>query len=723
MNVNNPDKRNNSDMRAANLLQSVFFVAPHRAMISGVRILYAALIVLSLISSKFPFAEAAPAPGGASKVASLSAQDREVPAARDAFDKLDIKTLDAARTRLNAANHPLAPYAAYWWLSANLAQRGAFGVAEADQIRSFLDANAETPYADNLRRDWLKVLGTQASWGLFTAALPKLAIEDNEVTCHHWRYRLSRNDHEAFTEARAFWNSAKAASDNCYGVFQALHQTKPFPDDEIWQRVRRLLENGATSDARRSVTFLDPAPKGFEPGTAAINLDAAAYLAREKPNAKSRASVELFLFAITRLARTDADRAAAILEKNGSKLAPADNAYAWAQVALHASLQQSADALTWFQRVGNGALNDQQAAWKARAALRAANWVALNEAINVMSPREKREPAWRYWQARANTASREPAQLEAAKALKEGLARETNFYGLLAAEELGIEPMPDWKAISVNTIDLEQLRARPGIVRTLALYRLGLKEEGLREWQYATRNLNDQQLLAAAELALENDIPDRAISAADRTLSIHDFSRRYPIPYRDDLQSTARAQSLDQAWVYGLIRQESRFMPDAKSPVGAAGLMQLMPTTARWAAQRTGIKPFTPERISEIPVNLNLGAFYLRHVLDNLGHPVLATAAYNAGPSRARRWQADTPLEGVIYAECIPFNETRDYVKKVMANAWFYARRLGTGKPRLKDLMGTVPARGDMRASSAIAASDLPSDNSLPSTLSPVLTP
>ena len=215
-------------------------------MIPGVRILYATLIVLSLISNKFPFAEAAPAPGGASKVASLSAQDREVLAARDAFDKLDIKTLGAARTRLNAANHPLAPYAVYWWLSANLAQRGAFGVAEADQIRSFLDANAETPYADNLRRDWLKVLGTQESWGLFAAALPKLAIEDNEVTCHHWRYRLSRNDLEAFTEARAFWNSAKAASDNCYGVFQALHQAKPLSNDEIWQRVRRLLENGKT---------------------------------------------------------------------------------------------------------------------------------------------------------------------------------------------------------------------------------------------------------------------------------------------------------------------------------------------------------------------------------------------------------------------------------------------------------------------------------------------
>ena len=720
--INDLNKRNIFDMRAWNFLRSVFFVAPHRAIFPGVRILYAALLALSLISNKFPLAEAlaAPAPGAANRIASLSAQDREVLAARDAFDKRDIKTLDAARARLNAGNHPLTPYANYWWLSANLAQAGAFGVAEASQIRSFLDANADTPYADNLRRDWLKILGALESWELFTAALPKLAIEDSEVTCHHWRYRLSRNDLEAFTEAKAFWTSAKATTDNCYSVFLALQQSQRLSNDEVWLRVRRLLENGAINDARRSANFLNPAPKGFEPATAIITQDPARYLGREKLDVKSRASIELFLFAITRFARTDAERAAALMEKNGNKLPAADNAWAWAQIGLYGSRQQASDALKWFQRAGSSTLSDQQAAWKARAALRAADWTTLNETINAMSPREQHEPAWRYWQARAYSASQLPAQLDAAKALKETLARENNFYGLLAAEELGVAPMPDWTGINANTADLELMRTRPAIQRTLALYRLGMKEEGLREWQYATRNLNDRQLLIAAELARENDIPDRAISAADRTLMIHDFSRRYPIPYRDDLQTSARTQSLDQAWIYGLIRQESRFMADARSPVGAMGLMQLMPTTARWAARQVGLKPFAPERTIEIPVNLSLGSFYLRHVLDNLGHPVLATAAYNAGPSRARRWQADTPLEGAIYAECIPFNETRDYVKKVMTNAWFYARRLGTGKPSLKELMGTVPARGNNSANNAVAASTLPSEPPLPAmSLSP----
>ena len=142
-------------------------------------------------------------------------------------------------------------------------------------------------------------------------------------------------------------------------------------------------------------------------------------------------------------------------------------------------------------------------------------------------------------------------------------------------------------------------------------------------------------------------------------------------------------------------------MADAKSRVGAAGLMQLMPATARWAAKRVGMSAYSPKNVADVPVNLALGSFYLRHVLDDLGHPILATAAYNAGPGRARRWRADGALEGAIYAESIPFAETRDYVKKVMANAWFYAHQSGAAHISLKRMIGTVPGRLDGRVGSS----------------------
>ncbi|MBL8513679.1 MAG: transglycosylase SLT domain-containing protein [Betaproteobacteria bacterium] len=314
----------------------------------------------------------------------------------------------------------------------------------------------------------------------------------------------------------------------------------------------------------------------------------------------------------------------------------------------------------------------------------------MKTTIAGMDAKDQREPAWRYWLARAESAM---GNAMAAAELRNGLARDTGFYSLLAAEESGVPVEPLWKGWKPNGQDLANFAARPGIARALALYRLELRSEGLREWRAATRGFDDQSLLTAAEVARIHGVPDRAISAASRTLVMHDFAQRFPMPHRDELIPQAKNWGLDEAWVYGLIRQESRFMTDAKSRVGAAGLMQLMPATARWAASRVGLPAHATKNLTDVPVNLALGTFYLKHVLDDLGHPVLATAAYNAGPGRARRWRAESALDGAIYAETIPFNETRDYVKNVMANTWYYARQNGNNKARLTDMLGRVPGK------------------------------
>jgi len=216
--------------------------------------------------------------------------------------------------------------------------------------------------------------------------------------------------------------------------------------------------------------------------------------------------------------------------------------------------------------------------------------------------------------------------------------------------------------------------------------------------------MDDKQLLAAAEAASELGVPDRAMRAAERTVMLHDFSRRYPTPYRELLFASTRHSQLDEAWVYGLIKQESAFVADARSRVGASGLMQLMPRTAKSMAKRASLKNFHVSRLTDVETNLTLGTQYLRKVLDDLGDAVLATAAYNAGPGRARRWRSEAPLEGAIYAESIPFEETRDYVKKVMANAFYYSSRLGTPKKSLKDMLGIVPGRSGKFADAIASA-------------------
>ena len=235
----------------------------------------------------------------------------------------------------------------------------------------------------------------------------------------------------------------------------------------------------------------------------------------------------------------------------------------------------------------------------------------------------------------------------------------------------------------------------PGFQRALAFYRLNLRFEGNREWNWSIRSYDDQQLLAAAEFARRSEIYDRAINTADRTRELHDFSMRYLAPYREVMKSYVSRQQLDEAFVYGLIRQESRFIADVKSSAGAVGLMQLMPATARWVAQKVGLKDYRGgTQTANVDTNLNLGTWYLKHVLDTLdSHPVLASAAYNAGPGRARAWRADQPMDAAIYAESIPFNETRDYVKKVMSNASYYSQQFGQTLMLLKDRIGIIAPR------------------------------
>jgi soluble lytic murein transglycosylase len=350
--------------------------------------------------------------------------------------------------------------------------------------------------------------------------------------------------------------------------------------------------------------------------------------------------------------------------------------------------------LEWFAEAADSIspapLSDAQLGWKTRSALRDGDWALVLDTIESMSDEEQKASGWRYWKARALKAGNKTTE---ANAILTPLSAEHHFYGQLAEEELGITidaPTEPYKASRGELAKVERL---PGIQRALVLYRLNLRTEASREWAWAIRGFDDRRLLAAAEVARRNEIYDRAIYTADKTVQDHDFNLRFLAPHRDTMRAILRQQELDEAWVYGLIRQESRFVTDARSSAGAMGLMQLMPATAKWVAKRMGMKKY-PKTLAEVDTNLKLGTYYLKHVLElSDNQPLLASAAYNAGPSRAWQWRDDKPLEGAIYAETIPFSETRDYVKKVMSNSTYYARAFGQQLPPLKQRLGIVAPR------------------------------
>ena len=611
----------------------------------------------------------------------LEPGDADVLAARDAAQRGQWKLVEGYRARL--AGHPLEAYPSYWILA------GSVDRADPRDVRAFLDHYPGTPLAETLRREWLRALGAAGSWDAFAAEYPKLLGDDVEITCYWFQGRRAHGDLEVAGEAHALFVSGRETASACDPVFAALVADKSISEAEVWTRLRVLLAAANVKEAKRTAALLPARGVLNEKALDRAAKDPARFLAHDKP--RTRGDVEIALFAVEKLAAKKPDDAAERLAALASRLDAAGLRFAWGQLAWQAAMAHDPRALEWYAAADGTSLTDSQVAWKARAAMRAGDWKQVLAAIQALPPEVARDRTWRYWRARA---LRSLGEKQAAEGLLKTLVEQQDFYGVLAAEELGATREPDWNGWHPAAEDLERVRSVDGIRRALALYRIGLDNEATREWLWAIRGFDDRQLLSAAEVARQAGVLDRAINTADKTLQVHDLAQRFPTPHREALESAAKQWDLDAALVYAIIRQESRFVAEARSRMGATGLMQLMPSTARWIARQIPVQPFRTQMLVHPELNVQMGSYYFRRVLTALGEPLLATAAYNAGPGRANRWRDDAPLEGAIYAETIPFNETREYVKKVFTNAWFYRHRL-TGKlASLRELLGTVPGRG-----------------------------
>lgn len=611
-----------------------------------------------------------------------------------AHARLDLSSLrEAARSRNLPAIAKLADassgealemYPRYYWLSTQL------GSVTENDAQSFLKSYDNSPLAERFRGEWLKELGRRKSWESFEAEYSKTDNLTNELQCLRAQAALARNERGPLLEAKALWFSAKPQAEACNPVFDALFDSDQLNKADGWARIRLALADNRTDLARQLGSRV-----GFPPELAAKNINAITANPETqlgKLQLSGPAGRELAIYALTRVARSNPDRAASLLGNMESQLPEADRRYAWQQLGLIAAKKQHAQASAWLAKGTTQGMDGEDRAWAIRAALRFSDWTTVLSRIEALPAKEQQESSWLYWKAyilKGQNKTLEANQLWASA------AESNDFYGMLSREELGPtleNANPRYKATSE---EIKQVRNLPGVQRALALIDQDWRLEAIREWNWAMRGLSDQQLLAASELARRQDWFDRSIYSAERTRQIHDFALRYPTPYRERIEPAAKNEGLDPAWVYGLMRQESRFVSIARSGVGASGLMQLMPGTAKWVAGKMGKKNFNPADVNDLDTNISFGTFYLRYIWERLDdNQILATAGYNAGPGRARAWQSGQELNGVIYIETIPFNETRDYVKKVMANAIHYAHAFeGKGMP-LKQRISTVSANG-----------------------------
>ena len=609
--------------------------------------------------------------------------DAAILQAQQAFAARKLADLERAARKVPDA-HVLSPYVEYW----RLALTGAAGDA---RVADFLARYPGSRMAEALRADWLKSLGIREAWPAYLAEYPRLARPDAAHQCYAYRAEWARGERSRQREAVAMWFTGRDMPSACTPLFEQMIEAGLIREEDVWRRLRLALEAGNLGVARAVANALPAAQRPPATLLEQASRDPARLLKAASLDPGQRSHREIALYALDQLAKRGTAQAEQALHKRAAQFNPEELRTAWARLATWAARRHEPVALAWFQRAGVAQTNDFQREWWVRAALRAGDWQAVQRVIESMSDTAREQPVWRYWRARALQAN---GQRAASNPLFLALAGEHHYYGQLAQEELG--PVMQAPVINSKTggDDVAAIARQPGIARAQALYELGLRGDANQEWNWTIQTFADAQLLAAAELARRMEWYDRAINTAERTRELHDFELRFLAPYRELAQRAARENALDEAWIFGLMRQESRFINVARSGVGASGLMQIMPATARWIAQRLGIKRFHPREMQDPAKNIQFGAYYLKHVQTSLdGSPVLATAAYNAGPGRAQRWRDSRPMEAAIYIESIPFAETRDYVKKVMSNAMYYAARFGQPSVLLTDRLGTVPPR------------------------------
>lgn len=627
---------------------------------------------------------------GASPAWGMSA-DQTFAHAQNAYQSKNVKVLAEDASQLHAQNYILAAYADYWLMLIKLS------TSDKAVVRDFLSQYADYPFAEGVRGEWLKSLGKHGDWDTFFDELPKHKGEDLAISCYVLEGRATKGDMIALTDGRALWMSTAEKPANCENLYDLMQTSKVLTQDDIWARFRLAMQEGKVVLAKTIIQREASISKAELKLIDTVYQNPQAALEKKIIPFKNHLGRALNLYAIDKLARKKLDDSLNTWPKLMSQFEADEQVYMWGRLAMQAARRHDEQALSLYAKLKNSELDQDEIAWKVRAALLQRNWALILATIDDMQATQQEEQPWRYWKGRAYKAQN---AIPKANSIFLPLSREHTFYGLLARDELGDVMAGAPINYVPSDAEVQAVKNQPSIQRALELQRLDMRWESRAEWAWAIKDYDDKQMLAAAELAIRQSWYDLAISTAEKTKFVHNFVLRYPAPYRETVQAFSIANGLDEAWVYGLTRQESRFVSYAKSGVGASGLMQVMPATAAWIAKKTGFSEYRQNMIHQTETNVKLGTYYLRYTLDLMsGQAAMATAAYNAGPGNARHWAPKKPMEGAIYAETIPILETRQYVQKVMANTCFYSNSLGTKSVSLKQRLGLII--GDVNANAS----------------------
>jgi len=599
-------------------------------------------------------------------------------------EAVQAKNLDRAEIlRGQVGNDPLAIYADYW--IAEQALRSADSVRDVPEASEFIRQYPGTYAADKVRARWVLEAANEGEFTKIREIGPFIWY-NKQVRCAKLEARFVTGD--PVTPAEAIEDFSPGQT--CWSMLDRFVADGVVEKPALIVLLQDAIERNHTQTAARLAGL------AFDGQTMAqyraMMRSPASWVRGFKGEATGDEAV-IVAIGLQRMARENLSSTSRYVSQAWSdRLSETELGWAWGQMAFRAALNLEPQADQWYRQAGDVRLSEANTPWRVRTALRQPiiDWAWVQTGIDRMPAHMQEEADWQYWRARALEATGQDAQ---AQAIYQSISNQYNFYGQLALEELGQSIVAPQAPAPITEDELQAARDNPSLQQAVALFRQGWRREAVPQWNYSLRGMSDRELMAVAEFAREQGIYDRVVNTSERTKEEVDFSQRFIAPFLDQVTAQAQSINLDPAWVYGLIRQESRFIMDARSVVGASGLMQLMPATAKYVAKKIGMTDFTPSRVNDFDVNTTLGTHYLMMVLTDLDNSqVLASAGYNAGPSRPERWRATLshPVEGAIFAETIPFSETREYVKKVLSNATYYAATF-TGAPQsLKTRLGRI---------------------------------
>jgi soluble lytic murein transglycosylase len=568
-------------------------------------------------------------------------------------------TLDSESLR----GYAIYPYLEAARLARDVADADAGWSLEDNAIVAFLARHNELPVTWNLRVAWLTSLGSRALWEPFQAYF-RDDVADTALRCRHLSSRIALDQLDGLNESiLGEWLTPFQLPLECEPVFQWLRDAGPLDDEQTAARVRLLLANGQAAFARiiagqlpeaRARQFLNWSDLIEYPLTtieahiaeplvevdSAMLLDGWSRLARDNPEA----ALNLY---------SDLIAAEGIGPTSPYTLA----------LALGLAWDRRREALELFASVAEADIDDYALAWQARAALWAADWTVAREAIAKMSAEQRATAQWRYWAARTSD------EREVRERLYASLQPRDNYFSAAAAAEQHDRPVTHHDPLPLDAGAVSQLATLPAVQRALELRQVDLPVAAGREWRHAYGSLGHDARRQSVHLAAGIGWYDLAIVTATELGIFFDYSLLYPTPYRAEVEAAADEFDLDPSLIYAVMRQESLYRPDAVSEAGALGLMQVQRGTARDVARDIGepspasVDPLDP------PTNIRLGAARLTAMLERYdGHIVPALAAYNAGPAAADRWLPDSAIDGDVWLENIPYNETREYVRRVLWN-------------------------------------------------------